>query len=163
MLGGILTATIIWVMSGLVRGIPDVLSAIIVIAFSLAAVTRDFRIVWFKLPQNDRQVPETLFAKGAVRSSFQFGFELGTGVRTKVTTATPYVAALAVMLYSPEMWTTVLVGAGFGLGRAVMPTLRYTSWDRVAWDTRLLDRTRWLVRSTSLAALASVSWLAVAL
>jgi hypothetical protein len=73
------------------------------------------------LPQNRRQVPRDIFGKGPLRAGLQFGFEMGTGARTYVTSVAPYAVAAGVLLLAPPFNHALLAGVGFGLGRWAVP------------------------------------------
>lgn len=89
----------------------------VAITAALLGVARDAGLVTLRLPQNARQVPQDVLQRDLVRGALQFGFELGTGVRTYVSASLPYVAALAVLLAN-DVGTALLTGLGFALGRA---------------------------------------------
>lgn len=119
---------------------------------ALFGVLRDFNILNVPLPQNARQIAQTVLRKGPVRGPFQFGFELGTGLRTYVTATVPYVLLVAVWLYGREYGFALLAGAGFGLGKAAMTLMRYWSRDGAQWDLRLTERLKWVIPISSLVA-----------
>ncbi len=136
--GGMLSAAVIVVVGSLIRWIapPVVWAVVVVLAFVVLAV-REVGMISFPMPQNARLVPESVFRHGRFWGPYEFGMEMGTGVRTYVTSGLPYVVILAVGLLAG--WGPGLVaGLGFGLGRTVMllSTLRYGSeadWD-IAFD-----------------------------
>jgi hypothetical protein len=134
----------------------------VVIVFAVAAIARDFRLVQFGLPENRRQVPRTIFRKAPPSAFFQFGFELGTGVRTRLPATTAHVTAVALLLLAPGLILTVLVGAVFGLGRAMMPLARHLSADQHGWDETLRRTKRLTVRASVAAAGIAVVVLALA-
>lgn len=72
-----------------------------------------------RLPQNRRLIPQHVALKGPAVGAFQFGFEMGTGVRTYVTAVAPYVLLPGVLLFG-DLVTGTLAGVGFGLGRYAM-------------------------------------------
>lgn len=77
------------------------------------------------LPQRRRQIPRAVLSMGGPRlGPLQFGFELGTGVRTYLPTALPHVAALMVGLLSPSWLWCVAASVGFGVGRSLLPLAR---------------------------------------
>lgn len=141
-LGGCASALLIWVLSGLVATRPDPLAIGVVAAVSIAATAREIGIVRFPLPQNRRQVPQSVFYDGHQAAALQFGFEMGTGVLTYTTAAAPYVAATMLLMIDPSWQLAIATGVGFGLGRALMPLSRYVSGTDDAWDDRLRRRTR---------------------
>ena len=100
---------------------------------------------WIRLPlpQNARQVPRTIERRGSLVAAFQFGFEMGTGMRTYVTASAPYFLLGAVILLV-DLGTAVLAGVGFGVGRATMTSLRFLSGDVEAWAAALALRLRFV-------------------
>jgi hypothetical protein len=103
-----------------------------------------------KLPQNRRQIPREVFNRSLSSAGLQFGFELGTGVRTYLPTASPYLLATLIVLLQPGWYAAIAAGAGFGLGRALMPVLRTWSGDGPKWDVLLQRRLGWAPASISL-------------
>ena len=71
------------------------------------------------LPESRRQIPAEVFGGSLVRGAYRFGLELGTGVRTYVPSPAPYILLLAVFLGRLTLADALLVGLGFGVGRAV--------------------------------------------
>lgn len=136
MLGGLASATMIWILSGLVSARPDALAAVTVAAVGTVAVARELGLIEFQLPQNRRQVPQTVFYKGRYVAPLQFGFEMGTGVRTYTTAAAPYVLAMTLLMVGGSWLLAIAAGVGFGSGRALMPLSRYLG-DEDAWDDTL--------------------------
>ncbi|RBM19460.1 hypothetical protein [Streptomyces sp. PT12] len=143
LLGGTLSATVLWLASGLVTPVPEVVRAPAAIGVALLGVARDAGLIALPLPQNARQVPQDVLQRDLVRGALQFGFELGTGVRTYVSASLPYAAAAAVLL-AGDAGAALLTGVGFALGRAATPALRLASGTGEEWDGRLLDRL-WLL------------------
>ncbi|MDQ3785896.1 MAG: hypothetical protein M3422_01460 [Actinomycetota bacterium] len=137
MLGALLSALVLWVVSGLATPVPEPVRYGVVVAVAVAGVLRDAGLVRFPLPQNARQVPQTVLTGDVARGSLQFGFEMGTGVRTYVSSTVPYVLVAALLLTGPSFVTAVATGVGFGLGRALTPTARYASRDGETWDVVL--------------------------
>ncbi|MGB3438879.1 MAG: hypothetical protein WBA97_09025 [Actinophytocola sp.] len=134
MLGAVLSALVLWVVSGLATPAPEGVRYGVVVTFAVLGVLRDVDVVRFPLPQNARQVPQTVLNSNVARGSLQFGFEMGTGVRTYVSSTVPYVLVAALLLTAPGFWTAVATGVGFGLGRALTPAARYASRDGERWD-----------------------------
>jgi hypothetical protein len=85
---------------------------------------------------------------------------MGTGVRTYVSSTVPYVLVAALLLTAPDLATAVATGAGFGLGRALTPTLRYTSGDGDLWDAVLHTHLRTIKLVAGLTAIPVVLLLA---
>lgn len=118
--GAVLTALVAWVLSGFTEPLPD--------AARLALLGAGGGALWaakhgplrgvLRLPEARRQIPAEVFGANLVRGAYRFGFELATGVRTYAPSAAPYVLLLAVLLTRPPLGIALLIGAGFGAGRA---------------------------------------------
>ena len=158
LLGGLLSASLVWVASGLVSARPDPVALAVVCAVAVLAVCREAGIVGFRLPENARQVPQTVFYKGKRPAALQFGFEMGTGVRTYTPTAAPYVVVAAILMLGGPA-PAALAGLGFGSGRALMPLSRSISRADRNWDDRLKRRGRAIaLSSTAVCAVAACCW-----
>lgn len=129
-IGGTLTSTgLVIVGSGLDLISPLVRSGALVVLGGVL-VLRDLDMVELPLPQNRRQVPQSVFYRGIAHASARFGFELGTGVRTYVPTSAPYALASAIVLLDLGTGLATLAGLGFGLGRGMTLAM----WPRrVGW------------------------------
>jgi hypothetical protein len=90
-------------------------------------------------------VPQSLLDRSLIRATLQFGFELGTGVRTYVSSTAPYLVAVAVLLVANDATAATVAGVGFGLGRLAMPLARSLSYADEAWDAALARRSSLLV------------------
>jgi hypothetical protein len=101
----------------------------------LAAVVlaREIGLVRFPLPENPRLVPERVAQLGEV-GALQFGFELGTGMRTYSPSALPHLALVGVLLVFP-LSAAPLLALGFALGRFAMPLLSNAYADDGSWTT----------------------------
>ncbi|QKV79753.1 hypothetical protein [Amycolatopsis sp. Hca4] len=142
--GGALTALVLLVAGSLLRAPLPAAACWAVVAAALGAVLlRDAGVWSFRLPENRRLVPDTVFRLGRHLGPLQFGFEMGTGARTYLPSGLPYVAAIAVALTAP-LPAALAAGAGFGLGRALMTTanLRYDA--ERGWDGEWLAHGRTL-------------------
>lgn len=160
-LGGTLSALVVWVVSGLVSPVPDVVRYVLTVALAGLGVLRDAGVVRFPLPQNARQVPREVMNRDLSRGSLRFGFELGTGVRTYLSATVPYVVAAALLLSTPELLVAALTGAGFGLGRALTPLTRHASRAGDSWDTALAARLPAITIGGGLAVTASLALLVI--
>ncbi|MCF6525796.1 hypothetical protein HOY81_22360 [Streptomyces sp. JJ36] len=105
----------------------------------MLCVLRDTGLLRLALPQNARQIPQHVLHRHLLGGALQFGFELGTGVRTYLSASTPYALAAAVLLHG-GLLPALLAGSGFALGRAATPALRLASGAPSAWDARLTAR-----------------------
>jgi hypothetical protein len=128
------SALVLYVVSGLATPAPETVRYGVVVAAAAVGVLRDVGVVRFPLPQNARQVPQIVLTRDVARGALQFGFEMGTGVRTYVSATVPYVLVVALLLTAPDLVTAVATGAGFGVGRALTPTARHASRDGETWD-----------------------------
>lgn len=140
--GGLCSGVVLWLASGLTAPVPQSWRYGAVLAVAVLAVLRDLGVLPVRLPQNSRQVPQDVLRSGLVRGALQFGFELGTGVRTYVSASAPYLLAVAVLLAGQRPAAALLAGIGFGAGRAATPLLRYVSRAGEQWDHRMAGRLR---------------------
>jgi hypothetical protein len=146
------SATVLWLLSGLAQPLPTTVGWAVVLGFAAMAVLRDTKVISFWLPQNSRQVPQEVLYRGMRSGALQFGFEMGTGVRTYVSASAPYVVAIALLLTRPSLAVALATGVGFGTGRAATALLRVASGLSIdAWNARLRTRLRWLVPGSALA------------
>ena len=107
----------------------------LVALLAVVVLGNETRLFQVPLPQNGRQVPSTVIADGGRIGAWQFGYEMGTGLRTYMTSGLPHLAALTVGLLASWPYA-LLAGAAFGAGRGIMPLARI-GWDDAAdWDYR---------------------------
>jgi hypothetical protein len=136
---------------------------VVLAAFVLVAL-QEFGIFRLRLPQNARQVPESISADGASYGALHFGFEMGSGVRTYMTSGLPHVLAAGVLLVAG--WSAALLaGLAFGAGRALMTLSRHAYHDDTRWDRSLARHDtslRALMTLATALALGSVLYAAVA-
>jgi hypothetical protein len=85
------------------------------------------------LPHRRAQVPSTVISASASAGALQFGFEMGSGVRTHMPSNLPYLPLVAVLLVG-SWGPALLAGLGFGLGRAAMALGRHHGRDAAWWD-----------------------------
>lgn len=103
-----------------------------VAVFVLAGELRLHRVM---LPHRRAQVPSAVIGAGPEAGALQFGFEMGSGVRTHMPSNLPYLPLVAVLLVSS--WVAALAaGLGFGLGRAAMALGRHYGRDVTWWDAQ---------------------------
>ena len=87
------------------------------------------------LPQARRLVPQTILRTSRVAGPLQFGFEMGTGVRTFMPSALPFALVSLLLFQAESLLLCALAGVAFGLGRALVRPAR--SRDPLQWDRRL--------------------------
>ncbi|TDC58394.1 hypothetical protein E1281_01770 [Actinomadura sp. KC345] len=129
LLGGTLVAAVVWLLSGLAAPLPPPVRTSAILTVAALGVARESGLIRIPLPQNARQIPPEVLQTRLRRGSLQFGFELGTGVRTYVSSTSPYVLALALLLSVPALSAALLTGAAFGAGRALSAVLAYLARD----------------------------------
>ncbi|MGW0809223.1 hypothetical protein [Nonomuraea sp. NPDC002799] len=99
----------------------------------LLALGCDVKLLPFRLPQNARQVPSSIVARSDGSGALQFGFEMGTGLRTFMPTHLPYVLVSLILLAAP-WWTAPIAGFCFGVGRAIMVLSAVRRGNAADWD-----------------------------
>lgn len=132
--GALLTALAVWIASGFTEPLSvSVRMAVLVAGLVLVVLSRHgaFADV-IRLPEAKRQIPAEVFGGSLVRGAFRFGFELGTGVRTYVSSVMPYFLLLIVLVGRATLADTVAMALGFGLGRALPLGGQLLAPDRVA-------------------------------
>lgn len=160
LVGGAVSGVAAAIAGGLLSVIGDGPAVVAALATAGLMMAADFGLVGVRLPQNARQVPQTVIARGPIVGSLQFGFEMGTGARTYVTAAAPITLAVAAVLIGSGS-EAVAAGLAFGAGRAVATISRRMSGASRVWDERLVSQHAILVRASSVLAAASVAILAV--
>ena len=134
--------------------VPDALRVgALLVALPLIALG-ELGVYDLRLPQAARQVPQWVTGQGGA-GAFQFGVEMGTGMRTYSTSNLPHLVVAAVLLW-PEIGVALAAGAGFALGRSAMTFSRYHAPDRDAWDRTFAASERHVRSVLALAAVASV-------
>ena len=133
-----LTATVVVVAGTLVRvPFPEPVRWALVAAVLLAVALKEAGVVSYRLPENRRLVPESVFRLGRHLGPLQFGVEMGSGARTYLPSGLPYVAAVAVLLLAPVP-AALCAGVGFGLGRTLMTTSHRRYGSGTGWDAEWL-------------------------
>lgn len=109
---------------------------------ALAIGLRECGVLRFRVPENARLVPEDV-QHMREWGALQFGFEMGTGMRTYSPSGLPHLALAAIVLVVPFP-AAFAVAAGFAVGRLAMPLLSNAWSDDGGW-TELWSRTeRWV-------------------
>lgn len=151
MAGGLTLGLAVWSISGLTVGLSTPTRVAILLSVAAVAALRDIGVLSFEIPQLKRQVPQTILRREAVLSALLFGFELGVGVLTFLSSSLIYVMILALLLLTPPLTSVVALGAGFGVGRAALPALRLAGSTGEEWDSCLFRRSQWIVPGLALA------------
>ena len=149
--GALLTALIAWVLSGFVAPLGAGLRAVLLLAGAA--------FIWLckhgplagriTLPEARRQIPAEVFGGSIARGAYRFGLELGTGVRTYVPSAAPYILLLTVMLAHITLGNAILVGLGFGLGRAAPLMVQFSAAKQLRGLNPFLRRTEGFASATA--------------
>lgn len=132
--GALLTTIVVWILSGFVEPLGQGPRAAMLVAGAvLVVLSRHGPLAGFiSLPESRRQIPAEIFGGSLVRGAYRFGLELGTGVRTYVSSAAPYILLLAVFFARLTMADALLVGVGFGVGRAFPLLVQLTASGAIA-------------------------------
>ncbi|HEX2295835.1 MAG TPA: hypothetical protein VHN37_11050 [Actinomycetota bacterium] len=138
-LGGATTASVLAVASGFASAAAEVVRHSLLVCLSILFSIREIGLLSFKLPQRAKLIPQSVFARPFPANVVQFGWELGTGVRTYISSTTPYLVGAILLLGKPDIAALLAAGVGFGVGRAASPISRFASGDGDRWDD-LLDR-----------------------
>lgn len=117
--GGILTATALWVASGILAPLPAHLKTALLLLGLGWTLMPSGTVLRLQLPQNSRQIPQEVLLEGGRWGVLQFGFEIGTGVRTYLPTTTAHALAMFLLFANPTLAEAVTLGTGFGMGRAL--------------------------------------------
>lgn len=159
--GGTLSGLVLGLLSGLSAPLPGPWRYAGIVAVAVLGLLRELGLVPIRLPQNARQVPQDVLQRSLRRGALQFGFELGTGVRTYVSASAPYVLAAALLLGGQRLHVALLAGVGFGVGRALTPLARRTAGTGDRWDADLRVRIRTITVGAGFVLVAALSLLAV--
>lgn len=122
MVGALLSAFILALANGLMGPMVDTAPVIRSGGFGLGALFVAASAVSpsrVPRPQNKRQVSDAVVFATPRRGAAQFGFEMGTGVRTYVTTDAPYLLAIFLLFGDQSIWIFVTAALGFGGGRGL--------------------------------------------
>lgn len=140
--GALASAFVLLVVGSLVRpAVPEIVVRAVLAVAVVAVFLREVSLVSFWLPQNKRLVPEEVLRHGRVFGPAQFGFEMGTSVRTYIPSGWPHALALSIgLLATPEY--AVASGVAFALGRATMSIGNVRLGGEGEWDIVWLSHER---------------------
>ena len=119
--GATLSALLAWLLGGFGEPLaaPVRLALLLAAGVFLWAAKHGPLVERVRLPEARRQIPFEVFGGSLVRGALRFGFEMGSGMRTYVTSWAPYVLFLALVLVRPTLGQALLAALGFGFGRAL--------------------------------------------
>jgi hypothetical protein len=152
-IGGALSATAIAMSVALLPWTPSAGAAVIAAALAVSLASYDLMISRVNLPQRRSLIPQEVFLRGHILGFLRFGIEFGSGVRTFVTSASPYVLLVTLLGVPASFSQVVAVGIAFGVGRSVGP-LQAMVADDVYWSRDLARTSRLLERTGSALAAA---------
>jgi hypothetical protein len=141
--GALLTAAIAWILSGFTEPLSQGVRAVLLgIGAALIWMCKQGLLSQvISLPESHRQIPAEVFGGSLVRGAYRFGFELGTGMRTYVPSPAPYILILAIILARLTLVNALLVGLGFGLGRAIPLMLQVSATGQQRFSHEFLQGT----------------------
>lgn len=118
-----MTSSALAVFAGLASPVPITWRAGLALCLLALLALHQANILCLDLPERARQIPREVFYERPVRAAARFAFELGTGVRTYITTAAPYGLAVTLVLAPGATTSSALLGAfgaavGYGSGRS---------------------------------------------
>ncbi|MEU7995002.1 hypothetical protein AB0B83_06640 [Micromonospora sp. NPDC049060] len=159
--GGLLSGSVLGLLSGLSAPLPVAWRYAGIVGVAVLGLLREVGLVSIRLPQNARQVPQDVLQRSLRRGALQFGFEMGTGVRTYVSASAPYVLAVALLLGGQRLHVAMLAGVGFGVGRAMTPLARRAAGTGDRWDADLRVRIRTITVTAGVVLVVALGLLAV--
>ncbi|WP_166353472.1 hypothetical protein [Phytoactinopolyspora limicola] len=123
---------------------------------AISVVLRELGLIKLPVPENRRLVPEDVQKRGRVWGPVQFGFEMGTGMRTYSPSAQPHLALLAIVLVVPFAGSLAM-GVGFGAARLLMPVINNAYSDDGAWGDAWAAHARLLAALTCFSTMAALT------
>lgn len=157
--GGLATGLLFSVLAGVLSPVPQFVRWAIAGAAIAALTVADLIQSPLRLPQRTELIPQGVFARGMSRGIARFGFEYGTGFRTLIPSAAPYVLAVFLLAANLPWWQSGLVGAWFGAARS-LAVLQFLAFGRDGWQSFLAGHTRVLERAGTV---ATAAFLAIAM
>ncbi|WP_433368795.1 hypothetical protein [Streptosporangium sp. CA-115845] len=156
LLGASTVAFVAGVFGGVVQALvpaPVRLGALALLAAVVFA--RETGLASFRVPENRRLVPEHVLHKGRVIGGVQFGFEMGTGMRTYSPSAQPHLVLAAMVLALP-FGGALAAGVGFALARWVMAAASMAHSDDGSWTAAWKRNQRRLAVATAVTTIGSL-------
>jgi len=133
--GSLIMAVPLLAFGAVMRAVPEAVRMVVLVTglLTLVAVQATGRVA--SLPQNRRQVPRQVVAEDGWLGPFQFGAELGSGLRTYISSVGPFVVLAAVLLGAPSPLQVVAVAVGYGAARGFFPVVfRRFGGSAVRWS-----------------------------
>ncbi|MDX3104766.1 hypothetical protein [Nonomuraea angiospora] len=156
-LGATSVAVVAAALGGVVQSLlPPAVRLVPLGLVALAVLLREAGVITLPVPENKRLVPEHVLHRGRVFGGVQFGFEMGTGMRTYSPSALPHLVLLAVLLAVPFSGA-LAAAAGFAAARWIMAAASIAHSDDGSWSALWSDNRRLLAVATAVAAIASLA------
>jgi hypothetical protein len=157
LLGAWSVAVLAGVAGGLIQALlPAPLRLAPLAAVAVAVLLREAGLVSLPVPENRRLVPEHVLNRGRVAGGIQFGFEMGTGMRTYSPSALPHLVLLALLLAVP-LPGALAAATGFAAARWIMAVASAHHSDDGSWSTLWQANSRLLAMATAVSAVASLT------
>ncbi|MGH3862492.1 MAG: hypothetical protein ACRDSQ_23400 [Actinokineospora sp.] len=123
---------------------------------ALLVLAREAGLVTLPVPENRRLVPEDVQHKGRVLGPLQFGFEMGTGMRTYSPSAVPHLVLIASVLVVP-FTGVIAMAVGWGLARWIMAAASIVHDDDGEWSLLWQRYARLLAVATTAGAITALA------
>jgi len=149
-LGGLASGFLVGLLAALLPFSPTPSSLLILIVLVVALVVYDLQADVVRLPQRRSLIPQDVFLHSRAEGFFRFGLEFGSGIRTFVTSSSPYIVLVALLGTTNDVRLCCAAGLAFGLGRSVGP-LQAVFADQTLWSSDLTRVSRHMERGASIA------------
>ncbi|RBQ20128.1 hypothetical protein DP939_09915 [Spongiactinospora rosea] len=149
-------------MGGVLQALlPGPLRPALLVPAAVAVLFREAGVLRFAVPENRRLVPEHVVLRGRVAGALQFGFEMGTGMRTYSPSALPHLLLAALLLAVPPVGA-LAAATGFAAARwtAAAATVAHdgpTPGGDGTWNARWRAAHRPLAFATALATVIALA------
>lgn len=115
--GASMTAVVLYVLAQIVQTVPLGVRLPTMLVACACGLLVDLGVVANRLPVHARMIPQEVFSTNFTWGTFRFGVQLGSGVRTYITSTGEYLVGFAAVVLAPGLWATLVMAAGFALGR----------------------------------------------
>ncbi|MFI6321046.1 hypothetical protein ACIBG8_26150 [Nonomuraea sp. NPDC050556] len=123
---------------------------------AVAVVLREAGLIALPVPENARLVPESVLGRGRALGGVQFGFEMGTGMRTYSPSSLPHLVLLAMLLAVPFSGA-MAAAVGFAAARWIMAAASITHSDDGSWSDLWSSHARLLAVMTAVGTTAALA------
>jgi hypothetical protein len=156
-LGATSVAVVAGVFGGIVQSLlPPVVRLALLGLVAGAVLLRETGLIKLPVPENKRLVPEHVLQRGRVFGGIQFGFEMGTGMRTYSPSSLPHLVLVAIVLVVPFSGALAAAG-GFAAARWIMAAASIAHSDDGSWSELWSSNRRVLAIATTLATIGSLA------